>query len=387
MLSTKIEQLLGGISAQQFLDEYWQQKPLLVRQAFSELDTLISPEELAGLSCDSDAPARIIVEKGLQTAWQSLYSPFDDQTFASLPETHWTLLVNDVERYYPELRDQIIEAFRFLPDWRIDDLMISFAVEGGSVGPHTDEYDVFLIQAQGQRHWQIADYATDDSDLVAGIDLRILKQIIPEQEWTLNVGDMLYLPPNVIHNGVALNDCMTISVGFRAPQQQSLLGHYFDRCLERSENTPRYRDPKRKLQAHSGEIDQQSVAELMQLLRSGVDDSAYFMEQCIGQYLTEVKGDASSLNERVDTTDYCTEQSYQRSPASRFAYIVYTDKINFFANGTSKIYSVNFIESAKFLCKHYYYDSSQLYLKMKDSEFADCFNDLLRNNTIYSATG
>ena len=148
--------------------------------------------------------------------------------------------MNDVERYYPELRDHIMEAFRFLPDWRIDDLMMSFAVEGGSVGPHTDEYDVFLIQAQGQRHWQIATYATQESDLIEAIDLRILKKIMPEQEWTLNSGDMLYLPPHVIHNGVALNDCMTFSVGFRAPQQQALLGYYFDRCLEISEKTPRY---------------------------------------------------------------------------------------------------------------------------------------------------
>jgi 50S ribosomal protein L16 3-hydroxylase len=387
MASPKIEQLLGGLSAQQFLDEYWQKKPLLIRQAFSNLDTLISPEALAGLSCDTDAPARIIAEKGLETAWQSLYSPFDEETFANLPESHWTLLVNDVERYYPELRDHIIEAFRFLPDWRIDDLMISFAVKGGSVGPHTDEYDVFLIQARGQRHWQIAEYATNDNDLIEGIDLRILKQIVPEQEWTLNAGDMLYLPPHVIHNGVALNDCMTFSVGFRAPHQQALLGHYFDRCLEQSENTPRYSDPKRQTQADSGEIDRQSLAELSQLVRAGIDDTPHFMEQCIGQYLTEIKGDSHSLIEDTDNGDYCGGQAYQRSSESRFAYIVYTDKINFFANGAAKIYSVKFIESAKFLCKHYYYDSSQLEAKMEEREFADCFNDLLKNNTIYSSTG
>jgi len=387
MVCPKIAQLLGGLSAQQFLDEYWQKKPLLIRQAFSNLDTLMSPEALAGLSCDTDAPARIIAEKGLETAWQSLYSPFDDATFANLPETHWTLLVNDVERYYPELRNHVIEAFRFLPDWRIDDLMISFAVEGGSVGPHTDEYDVFLIQAQGQRHWQIAEYASNDSDLIEGIDLRILKHIVPEQEWTLNSGDMLYLPPHVIHNGVALNDCMTFSVGFRAPQQQALLGHYFDRCLEKTENTPRYSDPNRQVQQHSGEIDSKNLAELMQLMRSGIQNSPHFMEQCIGQYLTEIKGDSNPLIGNMGKHDYCIGAAYQRSPESRFAYIVYTDKINFFANGASKIYSVKFIESAKFLCKHYYYDSSQLEAKMEEREFADCFNNLLKNNTIYSSTG
>ena len=387
MAHPQIEQLLGGLSAQQFLDEYWQKKPLLIRQAFSNLDTLISPEALAGLSCDSDAPARIIAEKGLGTAWESLYSPFDEQTFANLPDTHWTLLVNDVERYYPELRDEVLEAFRFLPDWRIEDLMISFAVEGGSVGPHTDEYDVFLIQAQGQRHWQIATYATSDRDLIEAIDLRILKHIYPEQEWTLNAGDMLYLPPHVIHNGVAVNDCMTFSVGFRAPQQQALLGYYFDRCLEKTEHTPRYSDPQRKIQSCSGEIDTHNLAELMQLMQTGIPNSTQFMEQCIGEYLTETKGESTSLIERMGSNVYCSGQAYQRSPESRLAYIVYTDKINFFANGTTKIYSVEFIESAKFLCKHYYYDSNQLEAKMEAREFADCFNDLLKNNTIYSSTG
>lgn len=387
MNADKQQPLLGGLSSQQFLTHYWQKKPLLIRQAFPNFHSPISPEELAGLSCDTDAPARILVEKGLGQAWKTLYGPFDTENFAELPETHWTLLVNDVERYYPELRDKIIESFRFLPDWRIDDLMVSFAVQGGSVGPHTDEYDVFLIQAQGQRHWQIADYPIDEGDLIANIDLRILKSIEPEQEWTLNAGDMLYLPPHIIHNGVAVNDCMTFSVGFRAPQQQELLSSYFDHCLEQLPKTARYSDPQRQVQADSGEIDPESLEELVQMLHSGLNNNPNFMQQCIGRYLTQSKGESSLIPLNDSQEHYIVGQDYQRLPESRFAYTVDADKINFFANGSSRIYSVNFIESAKFLCKYYSYKENQLSQLMQNSEFSACFTWLLKNKAIFSLTG
>lgn len=382
MNTATLETLLGGLSAQQFLDEYWQQKPLLVRQAFPDFQTPISPEEFAGLSCDTDAPSRILAEKGLKTPWQALYGPFDDETFASLPETHWTLLINDVDRYYPELRDEIIEPFRFIPDWRIDDLMISFAVEGGSVGPHTDEYDVFLLQAHGQRRWQIADHTYTDDDLIPNIDLRILKDFNSEQEWVLNPGDMLYLPPNIIHHGVAVNDCMTYSVGFRAPSQQDLLSAYIEECTSQPSAKKRYHDSKRSLQQSSGEIDRNSMDNLTQLLKSGLQDDPKFVDQIIGKYLTDIKGDTPeqpTIEER-----YTLGKAYQRASTSRFAYVIYPDKVNFFANGLSNIYSAKFVESAKFLCEHYHYDAKRLKAHMEEPEFAEIFTILLKNQAIYS---
>ncbi len=382
MSLTTLEQLLGGLSTQQFLDEYWQQKPLLVRQAFPAFQSPISPEEFAGLSCDTNAPSRILAEKGLDTPWQALYGPFDDETFARLPETHWTLLINDVDRYYPELRDDIIEPFRFIPDWRIDDLMISFAVEGGSVGPHTDEYDVFLLQAYGQRRWQIADASYTDDDLIPNIDLRILKSFDPEEDWVLNPGDMLYLPPNIIHHGTALNDCMTYSVGFRAPSQQELMGAYVDECSSQTTAKQRYYDAKRKTQECSGEITRSNLDELSQLLLAGLKNDPEFIDQCLGKYLTDIKGDSSPPHACKDC--YTEGLSYERSPESRFAYVIYLDKVNFFANGRSKVYSVNFVESAKFLCGHYYYDAAELQVHMESPEFAECFTDLLQKQAIFS---
>jgi len=386
MDTVKLEKLLGGLSAQQFLDEYWQQKPLLIRQAFPNFQSPISPEELAGLSCDTEAPARILAEKGLDTPWQALYGPFDEDTFASLPETHWTLLVNDVDRYYPELRNDIIEPFRFIPDWRIDDLMISFAVEGGSVGPHTDEYDVFLLQAYGQRRWQIADHAYTDDNLIPNIDLRILKHFDSEQEWILNPGDMLYLPPNIIHHGVAMNDCMTYSVGFRAPSQQDLLGAYIEDCVSQPSAKQRYQDPKRLLQDNSGEITRSNLDALTQLLRSGLQDDPEFIDQCIGKHLTDIKGDAPSTAPSTATTEnsYIIGQSYQRSASSRFAYVMYPDKVNFFANGRCTIYPAKFTESAKFLCEQTYYEAKELQARMQIPEFSECFTQLLKEQAIFS---
>lgn len=145
--------------------------------------------------------------------------------------TLWTLLVNDTDQFLPELK-AVLEPFRFLPDWRIDDLMISFAVEGGSVSPHIDEYDVFLIQAQGKRRWQINQQAPDKQNFLPDLELRIMRDFQVEQEWVLEPGDMLYLPPNVPHYGVALDQCMTYSVGFRAPTQADMLEKLVDDLLD-----------------------------------------------------------------------------------------------------------------------------------------------------------
>ena len=143
-----------GLSQQQFLDEYWQKKPLLIRQAFADFETPISPDELAGLACEAEIESRLIEEQGETAAWQVTNGPLSEQDFAKLPATHWTMLVQDVDKHVPELRT-LLDPFRFISDWRRDDLMISFAPEHGTVGPHTDGYDVFLLQALGERRWQI----------------------------------------------------------------------------------------------------------------------------------------------------------------------------------------------------------------------------------------
>jgi len=174
-----MQNLLGDLSKEEFLNDYWQQKPLVIRGAFPDFEMPFSAEELAGLACETEAPSRIIVEKGLAPEfkpWTSKHSPFTDEDFISTPESHWTFLVNDLERYIPELGN-LIEPFRFIPDWRIDDLMVSYATDQGSVGPHTDEYDVFLIQGEGKRRWKVNTNPDYSKELIPDTSLAFLKTL------------------------------------------------------------------------------------------------------------------------------------------------------------------------------------------------------------------
>ena len=218
---------LGDISIEQFLAEYWQKKPVLIRNAFPGFESPVDPDEIAGLALEEDIESRIIVEDGEEHKWQLLNGPFEESIFSELPKEKWTLLVQGVDQWVPEIAD-IISLFNFIPSWRRDDLMVSFAPKGGSVGPHYDNYDVFLIQATGQRKWQVGPKYNHESSTVEDTPLRILSDMKVEEEWTVNPGDVLYIPPLYGHNGVAENDCMTFSVGFRAPSEADILRSYTD---------------------------------------------------------------------------------------------------------------------------------------------------------------
>src|SRR3990167_5380334 len=209
--------LLGDITPRQFLTEYWQKKPLLIRAAYPDFTGLLSADELAGLACEEDVQARLVINR--QGKWQVENGPFDEARFAKLPKRDWTLLVQGVNHHLPEAAT-LLQRFDFIPHARLDDLMVSYAPDGGGVGPHFDSYDVFLLQGQGKRLWRIR--SEEDLTLVDGAPLRILKNFKTEQEYLLEAGDMLYLPPHVAHWGIAVGDCITYSIGFRAPSAQEL---------------------------------------------------------------------------------------------------------------------------------------------------------------------
>lgn len=263
---------LGSLSVEEFLADYWQQKPLLIRQAFPQFQSPLSPDELAGLACDTDT-ARLVLEKGGKTPWEVRHGPLRKKDLAKLPSTHWTLLVNDIEKLLPEFAE-IIEPFRFIPDWRIDDLMISYAVEGGSVGPHVDAYDVFLLQARGQRRWQISAQPCAADNFIPDIDLRIMQSFTAEEEWVLEPGDMLYLPPDLPHYGVALGECMTYSIGFRAPSRADLLEDLLGHLLEQAPMQERFRDPKRSLQTNPSTLADADLERLTEFILETLPDRA-----------------------------------------------------------------------------------------------------------------
>jgi len=283
-----------GLTQQQFLDQYWQKKPLLIRQAFPHFKSPITPDELAGLACEAEIESRLIKEQGEHSNWQVTCGPLSEDDFANLLETHWTLLVQDVDKHLPEC-DYLLDPFRFIPDWRRDDLMVSYAPEWGTVGPHTDAYDVFLLQAMGIRRWQIGDAPVDEAKLLDGLDLQILAEFTPEHEWDLHAGDLLYLPPHFAHHGVALNECMTFSIGFRAPTDVDLLDALVNTLLAKDSVKARYQDPDLLLNKHTSEIDSASVIRLKQLLHQTIDASDSLLAEVLGKVTTETKSSLTAL--------------------------------------------------------------------------------------------
>ncbi len=280
--------LPDALSASEFLATYWQKRPLLMRQALPGYHSPLQPDELAGLSCETEVESRIVLEKGGERPWEARSGPFDEQDFSALPETHWTLLVQDVDKHVPEAA-RLLRFFRFIPDWRIDDVMISYAQDQGSVGPHVDDYDVFLVQAQGRRRWKIHTREVDPEDCIPGLDLRLLPQFEAEHEWLMEPGDVLYLPPNMAHWGIAEGPCITCSVGFRAPAWRELAQAWMDHLIDRRMPAGRYRDPELRLQQDSAEIRPEVFEHIgSELNRLCTPDQAD-LPLWLGRYLTEPK--------------------------------------------------------------------------------------------------
>jgi 50S ribosomal protein L16 3-hydroxylase len=204
------------MSPERFLREHWQKKPLLVRGAMAGLRDPRTPEELAGLACEDGVESRLVRERGGSAPWEVTWGPHPEARFATLPDRGWTLLVQELNRHVPEAA-LLLEPFAFLPNVRVDDVMVSYAAPGGSVGPHLDSYDVFLVQGMGQRRWMYNTRTTKDARFRKGLDLRILESFRPDADEVLETGDLLYLPPGFAHHGVAVTPCLTYSIGFRAP--------------------------------------------------------------------------------------------------------------------------------------------------------------------------
>jgi 50S ribosomal protein L16 3-hydroxylase len=209
--------LLGGLSPEQFMKRHWQKKPLLIRQALPNMSPLIERAKLLDMVESEEVESRLIVRQGAH--WTLKKGPMGRKSLPSFKTPDWTVLIQGVDLHNDAVH-ALLQQFRFVPDARLDDLMISFATDGGGVGPHFDSYDVFLLQAHGQRKWRIG--RQKKFELQEGVPLKILKEFKPEAEFVLNPGDMLYLPPGYAHDGVAVGECMTYSVGFRAPRSAEL---------------------------------------------------------------------------------------------------------------------------------------------------------------------
>lgn len=283
MIEKTARELLGGMPVSQFLQDYWQKKPLLIRQAIPGFSGLLSPEELAGLACGETVQSRLV--SNMRGKWLVEDGPFDESRFLKLPAKDWTLLVQDVNHYLPEA-DDLLRRFSFIPYARLDDLMVSYAPDGGSVGPHFDSYDVFLLQGHGKRLWRVS--SQQDLTLVEGAPLRILQDFHTEQEWMLEPGDMLYLPPHIAHWGIADDDCMTYSIGFRALSAHELVSEFLNYLQEKTVAQGMYADPDMTPQQHPAEISVSmldKVGRMLQDMQWGEGDVVRFL----GRYLSEPK--------------------------------------------------------------------------------------------------
>lgn len=283
--------LLGGLSPQTFMQRHWQKKPLVIRQAIAGFDAPIGRADLLELAAQEEVQSRLIVQNtggGTGAAWTLRDGPFTRRALPAFNKPGWTLLVQGVD-LLDERIHTLMNQFRFVPDARLDDVMVSYATDGGGVGPHFDSYDVFLLQAQGQRRWRIG--RQKDLSLQPGMPLKILADFEPEEEFVLNAGDMLYLPPKYAHDGVAVGECMTYSIGFRSPSRGELAAELLQRIADDAMDmvgSDLYRDPKQVATSACGAMPPALVDFARQALADALKDPLV-VQRALGEYLTEPK--------------------------------------------------------------------------------------------------
>ena len=322
-----------GFDAAVFLRDYWQQRPLLIKNPWKSWQNPLAPDELAGLACEDGIESRLITHAGItgsdidRDKWAVEHGPLPETRFGKLGQEPWTLLVQSVDHFVPEVAD-LIDPFRFIPNWRIDDVMVSYATDGGGVGPHFDHYDVFLIQGLGQRRWQVGGHCDDSTHLLPHDDLRLLANFTVDEEWVLDPGDILYVPPGIAHNGIAVGaDCMTYSVGFRAPARSEIISHWCDHLLAEMHDDDRFTDlPAQRPQDNPGEISPAAIARLHAMVTAKLADRDDFA-RWFGTYTTARKHTALDWEpeEQLEAEDMRALLSAStpllRNPASRFCFI------------------------------------------------------------------
>ena len=337
------------LTPQQFLTEYWQRKPLLLRQAFPAFTPELDANDIAGLACDELAESRLVTGSYPEHDWKLSHGPFSEKDFRDMPDNNWTLLVQDVEKHYPPLQ-KLMHEFSFLPRWRIDDLMVSVAGPGGSVGPHVDQYDVFLLQVEGCRRWQIAESFA--SELLPDCELNVLKAFDAEQEWSLEPGDMLYLPPGVAHHGVALDQGMTWSIGMRAPSAADLFQTFGEWLADSGDDGGHYRDPALEATPRSGEIGSAAISQFRDVFqgRNLMDeDFSRFLGLFLSRY--RVAHEPAPAAEPIDRDGLIKSLELglrlKHNPWTRLLWIESNNSARLFAAGTD--YSCT-LDSAQTIC-------------------------------------
>ncbi|MDA9918596.1 cupin domain-containing protein [Erythrobacter sp.] len=315
---------LQNFDTEEFLRDYWQKKPLLIRSPWRSWSNPLDPDELAGLACEPGVESRLITQTDPE--WELENGPLPEDRFERQGKDPWTLLVQAVDHHVPTVA-ALLDVFRFVPNWRVDDVMVSYAVDGGGVGAHFDHYDVFLVQGLGQRRWELGGLCDENSELLPHSNLLLLADFKPTDEWVLGEGDILYVPPRFAHRGTAIGDeCMTYSIGFRAPSRAELVENWADELVDGMQDQDRYTDPELTKQDNPGEIGPEAISRLHGMITEKMLDRDSFM-RWFGRYNTSAKNPDIDWRPHISASVDEIAQSLAegapliRNPASRFSFM------------------------------------------------------------------
>lgn len=321
----------------EFLREYWQKKPLLIRAGNNSFTDPVTAEELAALACEPEAETRLVQVDKHQREWTLRHGPFAEEDFLSLPASHYSLLVQSVDQWIDGVAAMLAD-FDFIAGWRVDDIMVSYASDQGNVGPHFDYYDVFLIQGKGQRRWQIGQRCDHTTPLQTSSDMKLLQDFQVSEEYLVGPGDILYLPAGLAHYGIAEGSALTYSVGFRAPSWSEILSGVVDEVLDELYEDDRYTDVCPRLPVHRGEIPADVIDALQQGIKLRLGNRER-IRQWFGKTMTEpryiTQADADESIDSIAAMQQLLNDGRHlfRSPGARFAYSLEEGQAELYANG------------------------------------------------------
>lgn len=347
-------QLNPAFNPEEFLREHWQQKPVLLPGLISNFEDPITPQELAGLACEESVESRLVSEPE-SDHWQLRHSPFLESDFTGLPDSHWTLLVQAVDQWVEGV-SALKSAFDFIPSWRIDDVMVSYATAQGGVGPHFDYYDVFLLQGSGQRRWQVGQHCVSDVALQDNSELGILQSFTRQEEFLLNPGDALYIPPQTAHWGIAESNSLCYSIGFRAPSMAEMVEGFSDFLIAAQDPGNRYRDSKLQIPSRPAEIEAELLEDSFQELMAGFANKSKF-RHWFGCYVTQAKYPELVLapESQLDAGEFKrllgTGLTLKHNPCSRFAFMQKDSSVLLFVDGSMTEFTQEHIKVISQLCE------------------------------------
>ncbi|TMO55275.1 cupin domain-containing protein [Pseudoalteromonas phenolica] len=367
---------INALTHAEFLKEYWQKKPLLIKGGFANFEDPIEPEELAGLAMEDDIESRLITNH--DEKWESHHGPFED--FSLLTETNSTLLVQAVDHWHP-IAAELLEPFRFIPNWRIDDLMISYSTPGGGVGPHLDQYDVFIIQGEGKRHWRVGMPDANLKEFAQNKSLLQVEQFNAIIDEVLEPGDILYIPPGCPHEGYAVENALNYSVGFRAPDTKDFLSNFADYLIDNELGKTRYSDKTLILRESCGELKNDEVEKIQTLMLDAIKDKEV-IKQWLGVYLSQPKHDMDllPLDEPITSNElinYVSSQVINRAGGVRTFYQLLDDSLLISVNNETFSLPVSMLDATKLLTDFSYFEADEIIPSVTCLEFAEMLTKLI----------